>query len=447
MSDTFKRIINRIAEVGGVPLAVGGSVRDELMGLPPKDLDVEVHGVTASTLISILQEFGKVDTVGASFGVIKLWLPDGLDMDFSLPRRESKNGTGHKGFIVEVDEALTIAEAAARRDFTMNSMARNLLTGELIDLFGGVLDVGARVLVHTSSAFADDPLRVLRGMQFAGRFNMRVANVTAELCNQLKCEFSTLAKERIWGEWEKWASKSVKPSMGLSFLVDTGWHVLFPELKALDGCPQDPVWHPEGDVWMHTLHVVDAAAEIADRDNLDRLVVVFGALCHDMGKPATTELKGRWVSPGHAAVGEEPTRAFMTSIGAPHDLIEKVVECVREHMVHIDFNGSKSTVRRFINRLHHASVPEVMAVIEADHSGRPPLAVGMPESARRMAEMAATMGNEVKPIMMGRHLIQMGVKPGVTMGNILKSAFEAQLDGRFKTVIGGKRWVRKVWQI
>lgn len=443
MNDTLKAIVNKIHSHGGVPLAVGGCVRDELMGIPPKDFDIEVHNMPAEVLLGVLNEFGKVDTVGVSFGVIKLWTTVG-DFDFSLPRRDSKTGSGHKGFEVKVDTNLTIEEAAARRDFTINSMARNLVTGELVDPFGGAVDLMDGFLRHTSPAFAEDPLRVLRGMQFAGRFNMRVDAKTAKLCFNLRNEFPTLAKERIWGEWEKWALKSTKPSAGLNFLARTLWVSLFPELDALMDCPQDPVWHPEGDVWSHTKHVVDAAAEICRRNpELDRLVVMFGALCHDMGKPTTTVMNevGRWISPGHAIEGEEPTRAFMNSIGAPKELIEKVVECVKEHMVHVDFNGSARTVRRFIARLHNTTVKEVVAVIEADHSGRPPLTAGLPESAGIIKDMAEAMGNEVKPIMMGRHMLAMGFKPGPAMGVVLKAAFEAQLDGEFDNVDDGMVWI------
>ncbi len=441
--DILTQIINKITLHGGRPLAVGGFVRDRLLGLSPKDMDIEVHNMPASTLISILTEFGKVDTVGASFGVIKLWTAAG-DFDFSLPRRENKIGRGHKGFQVEVDPFLTIKEAAERRDFTFNSMALDLTTNEVIDLFNGRADLEAVIIRHTSDKFSEDPLRVLRGMQFAGRFRMNVAPDTTLLCRSLKEEFCTLATERVWGEWQKWAEKSVMPSKGLIFLRDTGWLDLFPELSALVDCPQDPGWHPEGDVFTHTCHVVDEMVRICDRDGVtgeDRVIRMFGALCHDLGKPATTIFEdGHWKSPAHAIAGVEPTRTFLTRIGMPISLVERVVEMVREHMVHVDFNGSPRSVRRLLARLKAASITDVMAVIEADHSGRPSLPKGMPKEAGAMAEMAAGMGNEVKPILMGRHLIELGVTPGVGMGKILKAAFEAQLDGIFENIETGREW-------
>lgn len=438
-------IIKAIIKNGGHPLAVGGFVRDSAMGLNPKDIDIEVHSLDADALITILRQFGKVDVVGASFGVIKLWTDAG-DFDFSLPRRENKIGKGHKGFQVAVDSTMTIAEAAARRDFTINSMALSLMTNELIDIFNGMADLTDGVLRHTSAAFSEDPLRVLRGMQFAGRFNMVVADETAELCVDMIDEFHSLAQERIWGEWCKWAEKSVKPSAGLKFLMQTDWVTLFPDLNALIDLQQDPEWHPEGSVWRHTMHVVDAMDKICRRDGItgdQRVMRMFGALCHDFGKASTTIVNdvGRWVSPSHAQAGEEPTLKFLKQIGMPVHMQAAVVEMVREHMVHVDFNGAHRTVRRLLSRLKHADITDVMAVIEADHSGRPPLPAGMPESATKMMEIVIEIGKEVKPILMGRHLIDCGVEPGVEMGNMLKAAFEAQLDGEFDNVEAAKIWL------
>jgi tRNA nucleotidyltransferase (CCA-adding enzyme) len=440
--DALVIITERIVACGGHPFIVGGFVRDYIRGEHPKDMDIEVHNIPAATLIDVLSNFGKVDTVGVSFGVIKLWTEEG-DFDFSLPRRENKKGRGHKGFQVEIDPFLTIEEALERRDFTFNSMAIDLVTNEIVDPFYGRVDLNADIIRHTSDKFSEDPLRVLRGMQFAGRFGMCVSPETARLCFPLKNEFADLAIERVWGEWEKWGESFV-PSRGLIFLHDTGWLDLFPELAALVGCQ---LRHPEGGVFTHTCCVVNAMAEICERDRVtgtDRVARMFGALCHDFGKPNTTIFEdGRWKSPTRAFAGIEPTRSFLTRIGMPVSLIERVVEMVREHMVHIDFNGSPRSVRRLLARLKEASILDVMAVIEADHNGQPPLSQGLPAEAKAMKEIADSMGNEIKPILMGRHLIETGIESGTEMGRILKLTFEAQLDGVFEDVESGKAWVEK----
>ena len=243
--EQLQPILEAIQAAGGWPLIVGGAVRDILLGHAPKDLDVEVYRLDVERLTAALAPFGRIDAVGRSFGVLKLRTPAGQEFDFALPRRESKIGAGHRGFLAAPDPTMTPQEAAARRDFTINAMAITP-DKQVLDFFGGQEDLRAHILRHTTAAFAEDPLRVLRGMQFAARFDMRLAPETAALCRQLLPEAPTLAVERIWAEWWKWAVKGVRPSAGLRVLEETGWISLYPELEELIGCPQDPLWHPEG---------------------------------------------------------------------------------------------------------------------------------------------------------------------------------------------------------
>ena len=223
-------ILAAIQASGGRPLIVGGAVRDWLRGEDVKDVDVEVYGLAIDRLAELLAPFGRVDAVGRSFGILKLRLPGGQEIDVALPRRESKVGVGHRGFLAEPDPTMTPREAASRRDFTWNALA---LTpeGELLDYFGGVADLEAGIIRHTTAAFAEDPLRVLRAMQLAARLDMRLAAETAELCRALLPEGPALATERVWREWHKWAIKGVRPSAGLRVLTETGWIGLYPELE------------------------------------------------------------------------------------------------------------------------------------------------------------------------------------------------------------------------
>jgi tRNA nucleotidyltransferase (CCA-adding enzyme) len=433
-------IVKAIVEAGGRPYLGGGAVRDQLLGLEPNDIDIEVFGLAADKLAAVLIPFGAVKPVGVSFGVLKLRAGD-AEYDFSLPRRENKVGRGHKGFQVELDATMTPQKAAARRHYTIGSIARDLVTGKLLDFYGGQKDLERRILRATSEHFGEDPLRVLIGMQFAGRFGMMVDEETAGLCRSLRDEYLTLAKERVWDEWTKWATKSTKPSFGLAFLRDTGWDAWYPELAALEGLEQDAEYHPEGCVFTHTMHAVDQAAQIADGQGLtgdDRTVLIFAALCHDFGKASTTEDHGggRITSYGHDRAGEGPSRSFLAGIGAPAGIIERVVPLVKEHMAHLNPPTTKS-VRRLATRLAPASIKELLWVIQADHSARPPLCGGMPESARALRDIAEALRVESEPpapMVMGRQLIAWGLKPSREFRPILDRAFQMQLEGDFQTV-------------
>ena len=456
----------------GRPRIVGGAVRDWLLGLEAKDLDIEVGGASFEALLRILAPMGSTDVVGRSFGVIKLRLPSGTEYDISLPRRESKTGAGHRGFKVEPDPLLSDAEAAARRDFTLNAIAWDPVERRLIDPHGGEADLRAHRLRHTSPAFAEDPLRVLRAMQLAARFDLTLDPGTAALCRSIAPTFAELPVERVWHEWEKWAEKSATPSLGLRVLTETGWLAHFPEIAALSGCPQDPEWHPEGDVFTHTGHCCDALARdpewLASPPRRRRLLM-FAVLLHDVGKPSCTkqELKPtrtppppgssipapgsllRWTSPGHEPAGVPIAEAFIRRIGAPHDHAPAITPLVANHMVHHhggpDGLGSNA-IRRLARRLHPATLADLAAVMRADAKGRPPLPAvdSLPLIERLLARAAdlALADTAPRPILLGRHLIAAGLKPGPGFKRLLDSAFEAQLDGAFADESSALIWLR-----
>jgi tRNA nucleotidyltransferase (CCA-adding enzyme) len=298
-----------IHDAGGRALLVGGCVRDELMGTQPKDWDLEVYELEAVRLRELLDRFGSVNAVGESFTVYKL----GHDVDVSIPRRERKSGRGHRAFVIEGDPAMDFAAAARRRDFTINAILQDPLTGALIDPFQGRRDIEQRLLRAVSAdTFAEDSLRVLRAAQFASRFQFEIDSDTVALCQSI--DLSDLPAERIWGELEKLLLLSAVPSIGLEWLRRLGViEKLFPEIQSLIGVPQDPEWHPEGDVFVHTKLVVDRARELIDELSYSRQVaVMLGALAHDFGKPGTTRMmEGRWRSLGHDEAGLAPAEAFL----------------------------------------------------------------------------------------------------------------------------------------
>ena len=454
-----EELLPALAAIGrvGRPRLVGGCVRDWLLGLEPKDFDVEVAGVDFETLARVLAPFGATDVVGRSFGVIKLRLAGG-EYDFSLPRRESKSGAGHRGFAVSPDPHLSDTEAAARRDFTINAIAYDLPTGRIIDPHGGQADLQARRLRHTSAAFIEDPLRVLRAFQLAARFDLTLAPETAALCRSIQNTFSELPVERVWGEWEKWATKAVKPSRGLAVLEETGWLVHFPEVAALRGTPQEPEWHPEGDVFVHTQHCLDALVSLDGwrmAEDRRRCLLTLGVLAHDFGKPGTTsraERRGalRWISPGHEAAGGPLTAAFLQRIGAPLEYTSPTCALVMHHLAHHHGQQgefSDSQVRRLARKLAPATIDDLALIMTADSLGRPPLqsphVLALIDQLRHKARQLNLESMAPKPILLGRHLLALGQPAGPRFKPILDAAFEAQLDGAFSDEAGGLVWLKR----
>ncbi len=416
------------------------------MGLASKDCDIEVYGIAPARLKELLAQHYEIDLVGEAFGVIKI---KHCPIDVSIPRRESKAGLGHRGFEVLSDPTLTIEEAAARRDFTINTMAYDPIEEEIVDPFGGQQDLIARALRHTSEKFIEDPLRVLRGMQFVARFDLTPCDETIELCASIEPE--GLARERVFEEWQKLLLRGKVPSKGLSFIRACGWTRHFPEIHALIGCPQDPEWHPEGDVWTHTLHALDAFAESRVGDEREDLVVGLAVLCHDFGKPATTEhIDGRLRSRGHEEGGEGPTRSFLARLTNECDLPEEVVPLVTNHLCPVmlfDSKSSDAAIRRLARRV--GRIDRLVRVAAADQEGRPALATGEFPAGEWLLDRAQQLDvrdSAPKPLVMGRHLIGLGLPPGRHFGAILSLCYEAQLDGTFTSVENGIKYASDVIQ-
>lgn len=434
------KLAETIKQNGGRAMLVGGCVRDELMGIEPKDFDVEVYGIEPPRLREILDSFGKVDAVGEAFTVYKI----GNDLDVALPRRERKVGRGHKGFVVEGDKDMSFAEASKRRDFTINAILQDALTGEIVDVFGGQADIKNKILrVVSKETFAEDSLRVLRAAQFAARFEFEIEAETVKICRTI--DLTDLPKERIWGEFEKLLLKSEKPSIGLEWLYKLNVvEQLFPEMKALVGVPQEKEWHPEGDVDVHTLLVVDRAGElIDDLPYAKKVTVMLAALCHDFGKPATTEFfDGRWRSHAHDEAGVEPTNSFLDKLGIytldGYDVRGQIIQLVRYHLLPGMFYKSKPGDGAF-RRLARKVEPDLLyRVSRADTLGRN--ADWVPREKwfdavpqEWFIERAKDLAVETeapKPILMGRHLIELGLKPSAQFGEIINAIYEKQLDGQ-----------------
>lgn len=442
------RLCQQLADAGGHGWLVGGCVRDMLLGIDPKDFDLEVYGIEAEALSALLKSLGRTEAVGKQFGVLKHFCGE-IEVDVALPRTERKTASGHCGFTVQTDPGLSPEKATLRRDFTINAMMYNPLTVELLDFHSGQDDLQAGLLRHVSGAFAEDPLRPLRAMQFAARYKLSLHQETAALCNTLISEATNLPSSRIWSEWKKWALSS-HPSFGLKALRDSGWINLYPELHAMIGCDQEPDWHPEGDVWIHTLQVCDRASEVCARNGLDeetRMLLLLSSLCHDIGKPETSFVndQGRICSPGHAEAGITLSQAFLHRIAAPVRMIELILPLVKEHITHIHGQPTARAVRRLADRLTPANIRLWEMLVEADASGRYPAPPSRP--ALSWLELAESLKHEEsRPVALltGNMLLKLGVTAGPEMGEILKQAYQAQLDGEIDSQSSAVTWYHKV---
>jgi tRNA nucleotidyltransferase (CCA-adding enzyme) len=451
----LRRVLEVIRADGGRPYVVGGAVRDALLGRPVREYDVEVFGLPAERLRQVLSACGRLNAVGEAFTVFKLSGLPGLEqpVDFSLPRRDSKVGPGHRGIAVEGDPFLPVAEAARRRDFTLNALLYDPLAGELLDPHGGKDDLAARRLRAVDArTFGEDPLRALRAVQLAARFDLEVDEATARLCAAMP--LGELPAERVFGEIEKLLLRAGRPSHGLRLVSAWGMlPTLAPELVPLAATPQDPQWHPEGDVWTHTLLAVDQAAPlVTDLDHPRALSVMLATLCHDLGKPATTRLeRGRLRSPGHEEAGLAPTASLLDRWNvhsrAGYDVRAQVLALVGNHLKPGQLYDDRDRVGDgAIRRLAGRCEPLLLyKVARADCLGRTgdfaPVAMEWFLERVRQLDVAR---KPPEPLLRGRDVVALGVAPGPEVGRIVRAVYERQLDGAVTTAEEAREQARRL---
>ena len=440
-----RRVAEAVRGQGGRALVVGGWVRDRLRGSNSADMDMEVFGVPQDALRELLTQFGRVETVGQSFAVCKLIASapgEAATIDIALPRRDSKTGRGHKGFEVTGDPSMSVEEAARRRDFTVNAISWDPLTGEYVDPFDGRADLARRVLRAVDAVtFGDDSLRVLRAVQFAARFEFSVDDGTRALCREIALD--DLPAERVWGEIEKLLIQARRPSIGFALALDLGVvERILPELLPLVGCEQEPDWHPEGDVWTHTLMVIDEARALnADLNRARLLTIMLGAVCHDLGKPATTAfVDGRIRSPDHEEAGVAPAKALLDRLNVHtvdgFDVRAQVIGLVAHHlkpgMFHKAGNVSDGAFRRLAQKV---DLELLARLARADCRGRTgDFDCSAMDWFIARARLLGVEHQPPKPLLLGRHLLPLGVDPGPRMGEILRQVYERQLDGDIATL-------------
>ncbi|MBI4139056.1 HD domain-containing protein [Candidatus Uhrbacteria bacterium] len=440
---------------------VGGFVRDELIGRVSKDVDLEVYGIAPERLETALADAfpGKMNVVGRAFGILKIFVEEGIDLDIAIPRRESKSGAGHKGFAISGDPLMAPQDALRRRDFTVNAIAADAVTGELVDPFGGAEDLRARILrVVDPRTFPDDPLRVYRALQLAARLELTVEPETIELMRGMvsRGDLAELSNERITEEIKKLLLKSARPSVGFVLARELGIIERdYPELHALIGTEQEKEWHPEGDVWIHSLMVIDQAAKIIRRPDAafseaEKIQVILGSLCHDLGKPPTTKvIGGRIRSRGHEEAGVAPTTSLLGRWTFGADALHACLAVVQDHlkptMLYLSREKGElsdeqyvNAVRRLLKRIAPMSWQVFLAAAEADSRGRafPDADTGPYPQGRLFRETVEKLqqdGEAMKSLLQGRDLLELGVAPGPDMGKIIEAVEEARDRGEIKT--------------
>ncbi|MFH1077963.1 MAG: HD domain-containing protein [Patescibacteria group bacterium] len=464
-----KRLLEAARTVAGaVPRAmlVGGFVRDALLGRMSHDADLEVYGIAAEELERTLEKLfpGRVHAVGRAFGVFKVRLHDDVDLDVAIPRRESKSGAGHRGFVVTGDPDMSLEDASRRRDFTVNAMTADSVTGEVSDPHGGRKDLSDMTLRATdTAAFPDDPLRVYRAAQFVARFGFAVEPVTMALMTEMvrRGDLDDLSAERVTDEVRK-ILLAPTPSAGFGLLRDLG--VIgrdYPELQALIGVEQEQEWHPEGDVWTHTLIVLDMAAALSvGLDAESRLVAMLGALCHDLGKPATSAVvDGRIRAIGHEEAGTKQTKALLDRWTFSASVVRGALAIVGNHMMPIrlwkehqagkmDDRGYRNGVRRILKRIAPLPWEAYLTAVEADRRGRTSEKAARPvlpalEEFREMAMDLETMDGALAPLLTGENLIGLGIAPGPEMGEWLRRVEEVRDAGELETKEEAIAYVRR----
>lgn len=430
-------IIHSIYDHAGTAYLVGGAVRDLLLGLPVHDLDIEVHDLTMEELTKVLSAFGLVSAVGKSFGVLKI---HSLAVDWALPRTDT---SGRKPQ-VSINPMMGIEEALRRRDLTMNALAIELKTMTLLDPFGGREDMVQSILRSPDiSFFGEDPLRFYRVMQFIGRFSMYPDPELTHMCETM--DISHVSIERIEDEFEKLMLKSTCPSLGLRWLAQINRLAqILPELAQTQTVKQDPIWHPEGNVFEHLMQATDASSRLSFANNEERLIISYAALCHDLGKFSTTIFKdGRIRSPGHAEAGVPLTKKLLKRITRKNKIIDATAILVKCHMQpgqFIQLHAKDAAYRRLALRLATADTTIEMLgkLCLADHQGRNPQSheplTTHPHFIKaflKRAQEAESLTSAEKPVLLGRDISDL-VLPGPMMGKYLRYAYEVQLDEGIK---------------
>jgi len=396
-------IFNKLKNKNATPIIVGGFVRDFLLKIPSKDIDIEVYGISSfDSLESILEEFGSVNSVGKSFGVCKLQF-DNLDLDFSLPRKDSKISSGHKGFVIEVNSSLDFKMASSRRDFTINAIGYDVLNKKILDPFNGIDDLENKILRFIDkNKFQEDPLRILRAVQFSARFHLKIDKNLLDLCqNMCKLEsLKELPKERIFDEIQKLLLKSNKPSYGLKILKKFNALNSFPHLKNLNDSD-----------WKETLNAIDEIKKTTPKN----LILILSALCHKLN--------------------QEQIKDFIFYLTKEKEILKQVLVLV-DNSNHYSYKDSQ------LYRLATKLKIEELVLLNMAISKKNPSNYKKCELIQKRAKELNILNSPYKALLEGKDILNLGIQPSKIYSKILNTAYEAQINNIFKTYNEAKRWLK-----
>ncbi len=442
LPNILKKISKRLLKSSAKAVVVGGSVRDHFLNLPIKDYDIEIYGLnTIEELESILKEYGDVNLVGKSFGILKFTYQN-EEYDFSFPRVEKKISKGHRGFSVTCSGDMSFKEASLRRDFTINAMGYDIEEERFLDPYGGLDDIKKGLLrVVNSSTFREDPLRVYRAIQFCARFEYRLSKETKTLCKEMVDSnlLDELPKERIYMEFKKLLLKSSKPSIGFKLIRELEVIKYYPELKAIIDIPQSTKYHPEGDVWTHTLLALDEMAELREGEDKKDLKLMFAILCHDFGKATHTQIgEDRISAIGHEIAGVKPTISFLKRLTNEQKFIDSISMLVKYHLAPTQYyiGGAKDkTIRKLSTKVN---IEELVKVARADFLGRTTKESlsGVYKAGDWLLEKSKeleVLKEPPKPLLRGKDLISLGLKPSKEFKIILSRVYKAQISGEVRS--------------
>ena len=433
-----KQIAQLVKEKGGRTFYVGGYVRDKLLNRENKDVDIEIHGINEEQLQDILKQVGDPISYGKSFGVYSL---KGYDIDIALPRSEKAIGKGHKDFKIDVDPFIGYKQAARRRDITINALMQDVLTNEILDYYNGLDDLKNKIIRQVdSSTFIEDPLRVLRVAQFASRFEFEVAQETIELCKTIDLGF--LSKERVEEELRKCLLKGKKPSIFFDTLNKMNqldyW---FKEIKDLISIKQDPIYHPEGDVYIHTMQVIDRCANY--REKCDSYPFMLLGLTHDFGKVVASVLvKGRIHAYNHENEGIPLVETFLKRICNRKEVIKYVTNMVKNHMLPNKYAKDNSLIKKTNRMFYDAYNPQDLIYFSLCDNGN---TSNLEYLTSRYEIYKETIS---KPYVQGQDLIEAGIKPGIEFNELLDYATKLRLsnvnkEAALKQVLAYYRQLKK----
>jgi tRNA nucleotidyltransferase (CCA-adding enzyme) len=444
-------ILKALSDHQITPIVVGGYVRDALLHIHSKDIDIELYNLPSlETLEQILKPYGKLNLVGKSFGVIKLRLNE-LEIDFSPPRTESKHTAGHRGFEVHYHLPLDFTTAARRRDFTINAIGYNPQTKTLLDPHNGIDDLrNKRLMCVNEQTFIEDPLRPLRAIQFAARFELSCDPLLLSLCKDMiaKGALEELPKERIFEEFKKLFLLASKPSIGMELLRQMGGLPFFSPLDHFEDTPQDPITHPEGNVWDHTLMTLDVMASLRTGNSKRDLTRMFAMLLHDCAKPITTAIiNGAIRAPKHGKIGVEVGKTFLEKITNEHGLTNTILPLIRYHGKVRKLYENEATIPQILHLSTRVPIEELILVAQADFFGREfrgerPQHFDAGVWLYGHADKLGVLRSPPKPLIMGRDLIALGLKSSEKFKTILNTAYEAQLNQEFFAPQEAIQWLK-----